>query len=526
MRKAKTPLLALLQRAMSKAIYLQENPNSPPIDELVEMAAEKKETEAYSRRQFLKESLVAGAVLGTSMLIPESLYANALGKTKPKVAVIGGGLSGLYATYLLKKKGIIATIYEADGRTGGRMFTVQNVMGAGLYTEFGGEFVDTDHTEMHNLAKLLKLEFFDVQTDKGVKHKEAFFYNGRHYTEEDVIKEFTQIAGKIKTDLAAAGENTDTPTAEQLDNISITEYLRKLPCAEWIKTMLDTAYTAEFGLESNEQSALNLITMVSPETKDGFKIFGDSDERFKTKGGNQQFVDRLSVLVQDQIKTGAKLIEIRENGKRYDLIFEGNKVETTDFVIVTVPFTVLRNIKLPKNISETKMKCIKELGYGTNSKLMMGFSKRTWRNLDYSGGLFNDVIQNGWDNSWMQNDNQGKGGYTVFLGGKRGLDLNIGQYTDYLSTLDKIFKGAKQDALADKIRVQNWSKIPYFGGSYACYKVGQWSTISGQEIEPAGNIYFAGDHCSSDYQGYMNGAAETGRKTAELIIKRVKKWKG
>jgi monoamine oxidase len=55
-------------------------------------------------------------------------------------------------------------------------------------------------------------------------------------------------------------------------------------------------------------------------------------------------------------------------------------------------------------------------------------------------------------------------------------------------------------------------------GSYACYKVGQWTTIAGAEIEPVGNLLFAGEHCSFDYQGYMNGGAETGRRAAESII--------
>ncbi|RYE27208.1 MAG: FAD-dependent oxidoreductase, partial [Sphingobacteriaceae bacterium] len=55
-------------------------------------------------------------------------------------------------------------------------------------------------------------------------------------------------------------------------------------------------------------------------------------------------------------------------------------------------------------------------------------------------------------------------------------------------------------------------------GSYACYKVGQYTTIRGAEQKPVGNLYFAGEHCSLDFQGFMNGAAETGRLAAEEIM--------
>ena len=66
----------------------------------------------------------------------------------------------------------------------------------------------------------------------------------------------------------------------------------------------------------------------------------------------------------------------------------------------------------------------------------------------------------------------------------------------------------------------NWAKDNLIGGGYASYKVGQWTSISGEEITPQGNIFFCGEHCSEDFQGYMNGGAETGRKVAEEIIKK------
>jgi monoamine oxidase len=62
-------------------------------------------------------------------------------------------------------------------------------------------------------------------------------------------------------------------------------------------------------------------------------------------------------------------------------------------------------------------------------------------------------------------------------------------------------------------------------GGYSSFKKGQWSTLAGWEAVPVGNIYFAGEHVSRDFQGYMNGGAQTGRvaagKIAEKILKRV-----
>ena len=68
----------------------------------------------------------------------------------------------------------------------------------------------------------------------------------------------------------------------------------------------------------------------------------------------------------------------------------------------------------------------------------------------------------------------------------------------------------------------HWPAFPWSLGSYACYKTGQWTTLAGEEGKAEGNLFFAGEHCSLDFQGYMNGGAETGRRAAEAILS---KWR-
>jgi monoamine oxidase len=67
----------------------------------------------------------------------------------------------------------------------------------------------------------------------------------------------------------------------------------------------------------------------------------------------------------------------------------------------------------------------------------------------------------------------------------------------------------------------HWPTFPWTKGSYSCYRPGQWTTIAGSEGLPVGNLFFAGEHCSYDFQGYMNGAAQSGADTAAAVMSKV-----
>ena len=59
---------------------------------------------------------------------------------------------------------------------------------------------------------------------------------------------------------------------------------------------------------------------------------------------------------------------------------------------------------------------------------------------------------------------------------------------------------------------------PNFNCSYSFWRVGQCSTIGGYEGRRQGNIHFAGEHTSVDFQGWMEGGAITCVRAAGEIL--------
>ena len=500
MKNSKSPIIKLIKRAFLHAQYPENI-----FDD--------------SRRNFIKNVSVAS--LATFVA---SDFISCVTKKDIKIAIIGGGIAGLNAAHYLNKAGFKPTIYEAAKRTGGRIMSATGLLAEGITTELGGEFIDSSHRDMLDLCKEFDLGLLDMQGPGEVKMnlvKHDFYFDNHRITEKSLIEAIKPYLPIIKKDAdLVASQNYKNPTLIALDKLSLDEYLQKIGISGWLYELISISFTSEMGLESNIQNCLAFISLLDSNYENGFDIYGESDERYKVIGGNQKVVDALADTLEDQIEREFQLESLTEKGMEYKLNFQNGKEIYADFVIMTIPFSVLRDVQMKVDISPKKAKCIKELSYGTNSKMFLGMNKRIWREQGFSGYVISDLVHNAWDSSQMQNGNLGAGGYSVFFGGKMGKDLNDSQIGNYLDKLNQIYPTIK-DQYNGKKGTFNWGNAPYAKGSYACMTVGQQTAFGGVESEPINSILFAGEHCSKDFQGYMNGGAETGRRAAEELIRRV-----
>jgi monoamine oxidase len=101
--------------------------------------------------------------------------------------------------------------------------------------------------------------------------------------------------------------------------------------------------------------------------------------------------------------------------------------------------------------------------------------------------------------------------------------------TGFLAGFDDIFPGAAAAAIpllnGDPFARAHWPSDPNALGSYTCNQPGYFTTMEGWLGEPAGNLAFAGEHTDSfhNFQGFIEGAAESGIRAAEYFLQRIQK---
>ncbi len=359
----------------------------------------------------------------------------------------------------------------------------------------------------------------------------TYHFDGQNRSDDEVLAAYRDVAPRIAADAArlsaapSAARHHDWDA--RLDTISIEQYLDRLDMAPWLCRLLKVAYETEFGFDAGEQSCLNLLTMIGTDPTRGFEIFGASDERYKIREGVEGITRHLQRGLGSHVRLGHRLARLRKRaagGYRLEFATDGATREVdADIVVLALPFTLLRCVEMPDVLPAAKQRCVDELGYGTNAKLIVALSGRPWRDRGQDGGLYTDLpMQTGWDGGRQSPGETGV--YTWFMGGRPAVEMGVGLADTHARRFAAAMEGPVPGFGAAwggaSLRI-HWPTEPFALGSYACYRPGQWTSIAGWEQRRVGQIYFAGEHCSREFQGYMNGAAETARRAAMTILEQL-----
>jgi monoamine oxidase len=532
----RTPLLRSLRQLARDARISRQT--GVPIDELDDIRA---------ARRLSRRGLLTGAAAGAAVL---ALPRRSRAAGQPRVVIVGGGIAGTTCALTLRDRGFSSKLYEASGRIGGRMFSNTSSYFGGQVTEWCGELIDTGHTTVRKLAERYGLRLDDLHAAQPKRSDEVYRFAGQYYPRAQASADFLAMFDAVQADLDAAPfptqYNDATAAGFTLDHMSVHDWIAsRVPGGHGapLGKLLDVAYNIEYGADTEQQSALNLIYLLGFQpTATQLDVFGESDERFHIRGGNQQLPEAIADDLGDEVvRTGHRLVRLAQTaGGRYTCTFDraGGSIEVTaDFVVLALPFAVLADVDTScAGFDALKRTAITELGRGHNGKLQLQFAQRGWLGAGpwpgkSNGSTYSDT---GYQASWEATRAQpGAPGILVeYSGGSvtdgmratspfaTAADPRVAQdVARGLAQLAPVYPGL---AWTGKATQSLPHRSPLFNASYSYYRVGQYTKFAGYEAVPLGGVYFCGEHTSTDFQGFMEGGAVTGKQTAKDLAKILK----
>jgi monoamine oxidase len=456
------------------------------------------------------------------------------------VAIIGAGLAGLTAAHYLREAGVNAELYEAAGRLGGRVLSRQGGVGAGLVIELGAEFINSDHADMLALVERFGVgPLFDRKRDARRTPEvpaAAYFLDGGLLPEARLARLLRPLAAQIGDDAALLDADFDG-NAPALDALSVNQYLDRhagLIRAPFIRTLIEQTIRTEYGVEPERSSALQLLFNLPSVEGEAVELLA-SDERFTIPGGNGRLIEAMAAALPGRIHTRRQLLAVeRAEAGAYRLVFASGGTAIADRVIITIPFTILRGVAFRVPLSARVERSIAAGELGANEKIVAGFKRRVWRRpAGFSGEIWSDErYSEAWDATTRQPD-AGEAALTFYLGGRQVRAFEAPAAVEgpkLVARLDAAIPGLAEAANGRFLRTR-WERNPFALGAYSSFPPGAFTGDSyvawaegprrvKSEVR-SGDIWFAGEHLSDAYYGFMNGAAETGRLAARSLLEQL-----
>ncbi|WP_405436288.1 FAD-dependent oxidoreductase [Streptomyces avidinii] len=537
---ARTPLMHTLRRLAA---------DHAAADRLQMPAAE---IRGSSRRELLTRAVALGLGTALASAAAPAHAAETLPDKKPatpaRVAVIGAGISGLTAALTLTDAGIPFTLYEANpARVGGRMWTQRTHWAHGQTSEIGGELIDTSHKKILELCRRFDLPTEDFLGGGPNGAEETLWFNGEYYSRTQADEDFKAVYQALRRDLQAAGEvswNSSTPAGTALDDMTLYEWIEtRVPGGHTsqLGRFIDVAYNVEYGADTTAQSALALVLLMGYQPNPGhFNVWGLSNERYHITGGNDRLPNAIaSALPVGSIVMGRELLAVRANPDgTQTLTFNDSgatRTATTDHTILCVPLPVLQRIDTAAAGFDPLMRnLLRDSRMGHCTKLNMQFTNRPWRGAGpwpgiSAGDCFTDSpVQQTWDTTKVQ---PGNGGILLQYGGgslaqaltpATPFATESDPYVRDLATrmltgIDAFYPGTKA-AWTGRAQLSAWHRNPHSLGAYSYWPTGYLHRYARYEGTAQGNIHISGEHCSYDFQGFMEGGATEGARAAQEVI--------
>jgi monoamine oxidase len=428
------------------------------------------------------------------------------------VLVAGAGLAGLAAARDLERRGAAVTVVEARNRVGGRVWTWREGFAAGQHVEAGADLIESDQKALVTLAKELRLETTPIL-------RKGFGYCGANRQGrvciqkvergfEHIHPSFNDMVGEYKL----AEQRWDSAIARDIARLSVADWLRAVDADPWLSSRLRGLR----GFFLADPEDLSLLALVEFFGGGGFQGMGGM---IRVVGGNDRLATSAAAQLQTPVRLRTVLRRVRSAKAGLTASIESDRgldQIPADYLVVAMPATTAREVDFGDALPDQQREAIAKLRYGRATRLTIQFARRFWRKPNRPNAFGSDQpIGAVWDGNEEQ---KGAAGILSLLaGGNASRELQAITQAEGIPGVVRRLRWLGPPAPVLASQTVAWEDDRWAGGGYSYFDPAFDPLLRDWLARPAGRITFAGEHTSIKWQGYMNGAVESGQRAAAEI---------
>jgi monoamine oxidase len=316
------------------------------------------------------------------------------GGQRKRVVVIGAGVAGLVAAHELERQGHDVVVLEAQNRVGGRIHTLRS-FAPGLYAEAGAMRIPRAHDLTIRYCEEfgLPLRPFLMGNPKGLVH-----VGGVRMTIEEANANPAALAfevadaergrtadelweeaiGELRAMVARDGDAAWDAIIRDYDRYSLYDFLRH---RGWSNGAIEYLGVMNF-LEADMHNAF--VEVLREE------LGGAYVDMVEIAGGMDRLPKAFYQRLRRQVRFGAQVHAMDQDPDSVTVHYRtgsGSYSVLGDYVICTLPFSVLRHIEILTPFSRGKQRAIRQFNYHASTKILFQVRERIWEQEDaISGG--------------------------------------------------------------------------------------------------------------------------------------------
>jgi len=431
------------------------------------------------------------------------------------VLVAGAGLAGLAAARDLAARGAAVTLVDARDRVGGRVWTIRDGFAERQHAEAGGDLIDEAQAEIRRLAEEAGLKLTRIL-------RGGFGYVRRDGSGTPRIVHRGALRGWDRLADALTAETTPYRRAERRWDSPITVRIARQSVARWLDEVnadadLRATATGLRGFFLADPEELSLVALVDQ--------FSEADSpapgaMYRIDGGNDALATALAKPLGTRVHLNTEVVAVSQRGRVVRVAVKSRRAQsqiTCDYAVLTLPASLLRRVPITPALPAQQHDAIAALKYGRATKTLLQFSKRFWRLPGRPRALGSPLP---FGALWEANEEQrGRAGILSLLAGGGASDATqeIAARQGIAGLADALeFLGSRRADLTASRQVV-WEHDPFARGGYAFFDPAFDPALRAWLGRPAGRLFFAGEHTSIKWQGYMNGAVESGLRAAAEV---------
>ena len=450
---------------------------------------------------------------------------------KIKIGIVGGGFSGLYSAWLLRKMGFKVTVFEASDRLGGRVHTFYD-FSPGRVIEAGAEYIGLNHQRWLGLARHFGLSLKDVREgdhEKALDLTTTIVIDGKSLdrsTIEEVEKKldkiFARLSNQAKIITYPSQPWLEPKNIQALDEISVGQVLDTWEIDPLVRRVFDISQENDMGASLYELSWLGYLCIIKGGSTNGDpEGYWDLSAIFTCAEGNQKLAKCLAseighknVLLNNPVNKICKkhdkfILESRHGSYRFD------------YVIISIPPTAWKTISFRPRINLNRYRA----KIGPAIKYIATVERRFWIKNGLSANGLNSKAGILWEQTINQTINQKQFiNISVFSGGPHAA-ANLASR----NTKKRIRLNANDNferRLIPNLKIDFVSSHPdlkYVWAGFSYIDVGEATTTSRLLNRPVkeynNKMFWAGEHVSVSFGGFMEGALDSAEIAVNLFIK-------